>query len=109
MNSDDIATLAIVGIGVYVAARYLLPNTIKAAGEAVNPTLTPESGPNVIEQAGPNVQVKQSDGKTLVQIGGTVYGFREQDWSKLNFAQRALLRADASVVPGTWLTRAVLG
>jgi len=104
MNSDNLITIGLLGIAGYLVVRHF--------SASLNPAFDKATGTNVLG-SNDGVTIRDStipgDVKTYATLGNTTYGFRPEEWSRLNYAQRILLRADAAFVPGTWLSRAVLG
>lgn len=101
MNSDTLISLAAVGVGGYFLWKYF------GSGGSWNATTAAAA----LSNAGASVTTGgvYNDPEALFATtnSNTTYKFNPGDTQQLNFAQRFLISLD-KIVPGTWLTDAVL-
>lgn len=99
MDSEDWIILGAVAVGAYLIYKSF--------------RITDITKENLIAAGFTNEGKSKMNGKDLLGYqkwngGGGVIAFSGTDYSKLNVAQDLLVRAD-QFVPGTWLSRMVLG
>jgi len=94
-------------LGAAVVAGYVLYRVWKGT---LGAPWTDETGQQALAAAGATVTTKSSipgDVKSYAAVGDTSFGFLPGDYDRLNWAQKALITIDR-MVPGTWLSKAVL-
>ena len=96
MDTED---YIVIGAAV-LAAYYILKK---------NSAWSDDEGLGALEAAGLETRkgVAIKDGGMYASSGDTTFKFLPGDFARLNWAQRALISVD-KVMPGEWLTRAVL-
>lgn len=98
LTSKDVIIIAAVVIGGYILYKKFIASNPQAAKDTLNDTATKTWTTKYGEKA---AYYEDWNG------AGTTYFFSDAELNKMNIAQRALLTID-KVIPGNWLTKAVL-